>query len=510
MIFPNISALKKLINNYFPGAPNTTQDYLQLIEQSSGRVVGWVDERGLPQGSLALPPISEDADAASIWLEDDFLSANGTTSTGSLNWIPGVSVVTNSLPYAGNVMLVAQIGFFENNTGTALTLSKNTTYPQGFSLTLNTGWEATFVFQWPELTSGGVGAINPNQKRLYLGFAFDGNYGSPNLAFTYGRPSKFIGLRFDTDPGNASYTLNAAANASNGNTVYTASNGFSQFNAGFDGAYVGQTFVVTDFLAPYTANNGTFECVASSGAGKTVTLNNPNGVAVTASATATLQTPSIADTTYHFECFQNALQNSNIQGATGGVFDTGIAPDNNWHRFRMRSIVQGEILFSLDGGTETMISMGMDAFSGTSLSIVSSNDIGYNLFEGAVDGLQYYASSPAWGSNLIVSGSTHAANNTSWLVGALSSAGGSIGINNGTVGSATPATDDSGNANLKFSWYNTFQPVIIFGNDSQYSSPPFIAALSVDYFSFVYNPRLALDFNQTANKTLPRYYNPQT
>jgi hypothetical protein len=66
--FPNISSLKKLVNNYFPAAPNTSEDYLQLIEQSSGNVIGWIDEAGKLQGSLAVSVPEEDADPASIWL----------------------------------------------------------------------------------------------------------------------------------------------------------------------------------------------------------------------------------------------------------------------------------------------------------------------------------------------------------------------------------------------------------------------------------------------------------
>jgi hypothetical protein len=56
MIFPNISALKKLVNNFFPGAPNTTQDFLQLSRASDGTILGWIDETGTPRGTLASVP----------------------------------------------------------------------------------------------------------------------------------------------------------------------------------------------------------------------------------------------------------------------------------------------------------------------------------------------------------------------------------------------------------------------------------------------------------------------
>jgi hypothetical protein len=200
-----------------------------------------------------------------------------------------------------------------------------------------------------------------------------------------------------------------------------------------------------------------------------------------------MQTPAISDTTYVFECVQNALQNSNIQGAT---FNTGIAPDNNWHRFRMRSVVQGQVLFSIDGGTETMLEMSKDTTSGTNLVI-----FGNGLLESF-----YYAAGTCPGTNVIVSGSAHSGNNGTWPISAMTE-GGEVGIH-----AMIPSpTFEASNPNLTFVWYNMFAPVIIFGNDSNPSSPT-SASLNVDYFSFVYSPRLALDFNGTANPTLPRYF----
>jgi len=53
MLFPNVSALKKLVNNFFSAAPGDSQDYLQIIRYSDGAIIGWVDEAGIPRGSLA-------------------------------------------------------------------------------------------------------------------------------------------------------------------------------------------------------------------------------------------------------------------------------------------------------------------------------------------------------------------------------------------------------------------------------------------------------------------------
>jgi hypothetical protein len=74
----------------------------------------------------------------------------------------------------------------------------------------------------------------------------------------------------------ASLTLTAAAAASGGNTVYTGT-----ITGGTANALVGQYFTVAGFVSG--VNNGVFQAIASTVT--TLTLNNPNGVAVTAGAT---------------------------------------------------------------------------------------------------------------------------------------------------------------------------------------------------------------------------------
>jgi hypothetical protein len=49
--------------------------------------------------------------------------------------------------------------------------------------------------------------------------------------------------------------------------------------------------------------------------------------------------------------------------------------------------------------------------------------------------------------------------------------------------------------------------VIIFGNESQ-ANPP-ASSFAADYSSFVYHPRLAFDFNGTADPTMPPYFHGQ-
>jgi hypothetical protein len=93
------------------------------------------------------------------------------------------------------------------------------------------------------------------------------------------------------------FSITSVANASGGNTVYTGT-----ITGGASNAYVGYNFLPSGFA--HSANNGTFECVASTAT--TITLNNPSGVADT--------TGSIA-----FQCI--------VQ--TGGINKTGTRPNGD-------------------------------------------------------------------------------------------------------------------------------------------------------------------------------------
>lgn len=75
----------------------------------------------------------------------------------------------------------------------------------------------------------------------------------------------------------AAYTLTAAAAAVAGSTVYTGT-----ITGGASNAYAGRLFTIAGF--DLTANNGTFECTASSAT--TLTLSNAAGVADTHAGTA--------------------------------------------------------------------------------------------------------------------------------------------------------------------------------------------------------------------------------
>jgi hypothetical protein len=163
--------------------------------------------------------------------------------------------------------------------------------------------------------------------------------------------------------------------------------------------------------------------------------------------------------------------------------------------------------------------MGMDSVQGTALDIETSAPPavtpGYTFFGGPFGSGTGVAGSLLGGTSVVVSGSNYPTNNGSWSLMEFGGSSSSWSAYSASLltgsgsGHSSGVTEETNNANLKFSWYNAFSPAIVFGNDSQANPSP-TTAFSVDYFSFVYNPRLALDFTQTANPTLPRYFNPQT
>jgi hypothetical protein len=459
-------------------------------------------ERGVSDG-LAHGSSPTETDSSSVSMVDDFTSGNETSgSIGALNWKLGGG--GGGALYRGGSWTAPNFGtIFLNSTGSAnggvnlipfdvTSAWGGSVAPAGFPLTYNTGWDSSFIFRRPKIGFGSGTANTTAKTRLYLGFAF------LSTASDVKRPAKFIGLRYDTDPGPA-VTITSVGAAGSG--VYNATGGFA---GGAGNALVGAKFIITGFTAPNTANNGTFTATASTATA--ITVNNPSSTgSSTGSPIAT--GPQLADTTYKFECVQNASDALNIQGS---VFDTGIAPDNNWHRFRMRSIVQGQILFSIDGGTETKLSMGTDTPIGSGSSFSLEIFGNYNSIVGNTNVLANggtWAAAPAWGTPATLAGctSTAAVLNGTYPVGdnALASTSIAIFLNSGVNSSASETSSTP-----TITWYNAFYPLILFGNDSESGSS--VSSIQIDWFSFVYNPGLAADFNQSPDPTKARFFNGQT
>lgn len=72
MQLPNISAMFKWVNNFFPGAKGGSQDFLQLIRESDGTILGWIDENGIPKGSLA-------SSGGADWANEENVTFSGFT-----------------------------------------------------------------------------------------------------------------------------------------------------------------------------------------------------------------------------------------------------------------------------------------------------------------------------------------------------------------------------------------------------------------------------------------------
>jgi hypothetical protein len=380
------------------------------------------------------------------------------------------------------------------NSGMFLTpLTPNITeggaaFPIGYPITYNTGWISQFVFRWPVKYIAGSLAQTFTSARLYLGFS-----ACSTTAGTTKRPAKFIGLRYDTDPGTA-LTLTQVT-VSGSTTTYTGTITGGATPAA--NAFAGAKFVVTGFSN--AGNNVTITVTASTA----TTLVCTTSAQVNETHAGTATGPRLADSTYKFECYQNAADGSNIQGT---VLDTGIAPDNNWHRLTIRSIVQGQILMSLDGGTESEISISTDNNQGFSTQLAGNSGITTELVVADNGGPAWY-SAPAWGTPATVSGgtSTAAVFNGTWTVADFCPTSTSFSVE--MYPTVNSSASQSG-TNIVLNWYNAFMPTIIFGNNGTTSSTG--QALMLDYFSFVYNPGLATDFAQTANATLPRFFTGQT
>jgi len=105
--------------------------------------------------------------------------------------------------------------------------------------------------------------------------------------------------------------LSAAANASGGTTVYTGT-----ITGGGSNAFAGYTFVVAGFDT--AANNGTFECTASTTT--TLTLTNAAGVSDTHAATATSEEASYP---IKFVSFEPSVATVSAAGLITGVAKGG-------------------------------------------------------------------------------------------------------------------------------------------------------------------------------------------
>ena len=127
--------------------------------------------------------------------------------------------------------------------------------------------------------AGNVNAGNyvPGYNDVFL--SLSGNNGSKTFQLTpIIEDASGNELELGTD-----FVLSAAGNASDGSTIYTGI-----FTGATTGSLVCKTVVIAGFVSSYTPNNGAFIITANTN-NTSITVDNPNGVAVSAVASATLQ-----------------------------------------------------------------------------------------------------------------------------------------------------------------------------------------------------------------------------
>ena len=418
--------------------------------------IGFFDNLGLPQ-----PPTIGQLGWAQL---------NGASGGGGLR---GASYYT-----AGNMgILKMSSNSSTAGVGTSVMLSPSdtsATATQGFPLTYVGGWQAEFVFRYPKFISAAVS--NPATKlRLYIGFASSPTVAETSTIFAP-RPASFIGLRYDTDPN--VWTLSAAANAL---VEILFTRGHSQtfprmrcMVSLLQLRVLLHTLLIMALLYAWPIAQHPSH------------LANASGVAETQAATAT--GAAFSDTGYVFEATQNGHIGSNIQGLTAS---TGVAIDNNWHRFRMRSLVAGTILMSLDGGTESSFTIGaqtLTAGSGSSqyLSFFQAlNSGGFQVTE--LTQPISTGMSPCPGTPVTIAGVS----------------GGTLGAFNGTwnnvesqpestlyFDTSAIASNGGGNSTAGTAqFFNAFAPFMMMMNDS--TSGNAAKSVYIDFFSFVWNPGLS-------------------
>jgi len=146
-----------------------------------------------------------DVDSAVFWMRDDFVPAVSLTDIGQLGWDVTLGTGGASGSYSGTPPHFG-IYYLQSGTVSSQTASLFFSSQDGSPNVNNSawplldypGWKIVIVFQFlrtPWLSSSTPSPFPLTKKSLYLGL---GNNGG--LHFTLGRPSIFMGLRFDTDP----------------------------------------------------------------------------------------------------------------------------------------------------------------------------------------------------------------------------------------------------------------------------------------------------------------------
>lgn len=367
------------------------------------------------------------------------------------------------------------------------------------------GWKATWVFMFSKAWACGQtptgAAFSVTKTMTYVGFSSGyGTSGGSLSAFNGFRPNIFIGLRYDTDPGQTGLSVTAVSAPTSGIATYTGT-----FPLGASGYYIGNSITITGCAA--TNNNGTFICTDST----TTTLSLINASATVASGqTAAASCPGINDTTFQFEWVANPFNstgpgNLSRNNTQGTVVNTSITPTENvWYRLDLQSTVAGQVVLTLSGGgqqfsntmTCSKVTLG-DTTNSSSFNWFQTNGwVKPNGGSFTYNGTNTMASPWGVGSILTVTNPP-----TGMTTGPFVTYGNG-GSTNSIVFPFTP-TITTGSKNSTFTGYPALWPTFWSGNDSTSGFPTTGRAWNLDFFGLAYNPGLS---GAAVNTTYSRYF----
>lgn len=367
------------------------------------------------------------------------------------------------------------------------------------------GWKATWVFMFSKAWACGQSptsaAFSVATTMTYVGFSAGYGAVSASLATFNGfRPNIFLGLRYDTDPGQSGLSVTAVSAPVSGIATYTGT-----FPLGASGYYIGNSITIAGCAAGN--NNGTFICTGSTAT--TLSLINPAATAA-GGQTATASCPGISDTTMKFEWVANPFNGTSVSNLSrnntqGTVVDTTLVPTENvWYRLDMQSTVAGQVTLTLSGGghqfsstmTCSKVTLG-DTSNGLSFNWFQGNGwVNANLGSVAYNGTDAMSAPWSVGSILTLTNPPTGMGTGPFVTYGGGSSGNSI------IFPFTPAIT-TGNKNTTFTGYPALWPTFWSGNDSTSGFPTAGRAWNLDFFGLAYNPGLA---GATVDTKQSRYF----
>lgn len=205
--------------------------------------------------------------------------------------------------------------------------------------------------------------------------------------------------------------------------------------------------------------------------------------------------PSIGDTTFHFEAVANQAAGSGRVNTQGTVINTAITPiENDWYRFEMLCTAAGQVVMSLTDTTNAT------AFTSSAITMPSWTTT--VTLAGVVNGLGV-AETANTGANIV-----------QWVRGSkVTISGTTVGINGlqtvlfdslsviqfPTSSANTAIISQSGS----MTGFPAVSPFIAFGNDSEVT--PQSTTCAIDFFSFIWNPGVG-GGTATPNPNISRYF----